>query len=255
VTKPFFLLVPGWARLPLVVLATAAAVIASQAVISGAFSMSRQAMQLGFLPPLSVRQTSRHEVGQIYLPVVNAAMFSAVLMLMLIFQSSQRLATAYGVSVTVALLIDTVLLLVVAEALFGWRTWQLAVAAIAFGGTEATFLAANMTKVFHGGWLPLVIAAVMFTVMTTWQKGARHRHRYAEPGRGAARRVRPAAARHPGHAGAGHRHLPAPHQGDHPAGTASQRQAQPGPARARHHRVGHHPERPPRSGRSADQRR
>jgi KUP system potassium uptake protein len=171
VSNPFFLLVPGWARLPLVILATAATVIASQAVISGAFSMTRQAIQLGFLPPLSVRQTSEHEAGQIYLPVVNAGMFAAVLVLMLAFQSSQGLATAYGVSVTGALLIDTLLLLVVARSLFQWSTWQLVLAAVMFGGTEVTFLAANLTKVFHGGWLPLLIAAVMFTVMTTWQKG------------------------------------------------------------------------------------
>ncbi|HWH99290.1 MAG TPA: KUP/HAK/KT family potassium transporter, partial [Propionibacteriaceae bacterium] len=171
VSNPFFLLVPGWARLPLVILATAATVIASQAVISGAFSMTRQAIQLGFLPPLSVRQTSEHEAGQIYLRVVNAGMFAAVLVLMLAFQSSQGLATAYGVSVTGALLIDTLLLLVVARSLFQWSTWQLVLAAVMFGGTEVTFLAANLTKVFHGGWLPLLIAAVMFTVMTTWQKG------------------------------------------------------------------------------------
>jgi KUP system potassium uptake protein len=171
VSNPFFLLVPGWARLPLVVLATAATVIASQAVISGAFSMTRQAIQLGFLPPLSVRQTSEHAAGQIYLPVVNAGMFAAVLVLILAFQSSQGLATAYGVSVTGALLIDTLLLLVVARSLFQWSTWQLVLAAVMFGGTELTFLAANLTKVFHGGWLPLLIAAVMFTVMTTWQKG------------------------------------------------------------------------------------
>jgi KUP system potassium uptake protein len=171
ISSPFFLLVPGWARLPLVMLATAATVIASQAVISGAFSMSRQAMQLGFLPPLTVRHTSGREVGQIYLPAVNAMMFVAVLLVMLTFQSSQGLATAYGVSVTGALLIDTMLLLVVARTLFHWPTWKLAIAAVAFGGTEAMFLAANLTKVFHGGWLPLLIAAVTFTVMTTWQKG------------------------------------------------------------------------------------
>ncbi len=171
VTNPFFFLVPGWARLPMVLLATAATVIASQAVISGAFSMSRQAMQLGFLPPLTVRQTSEQEAGQVYLPAVNAGMFVAVLALMLTFGSSQRLATAYGVSVTGALLIDTVLLLSVARALWGWPTWKLVLAAIAFGGTEATFLCANLTKVTHGGWLPLLIASVMFTLMTTWQRG------------------------------------------------------------------------------------
>ncbi|HST48071.1 KUP/HAK/KT family potassium transporter, partial [Jatrophihabitans sp.] len=169
--NPFFLLLPGWSRLPMVVLATAATVIASQAVISGAFSLSRQAMQLGLLPPLTVRQTSEREGGQIYLPAVNAALFVGVLVLMLGFQSSARLATAYGVSVTGALVVDTLLLLLVARVLWQWQPWKLAVAAVAFGGVECTFLAANLSKVAHGGWLPLVIAGGVFTVMTTWRRG------------------------------------------------------------------------------------
>ncbi len=171
VRSPFFLLLPEWAQLPMVFLATAATVIASQAVISGAFSLSRQATQLGLLPPVSVRQTSEHASGQVYLPGVNALLFVGVLVVMLAFRSSERLATAYGVSVTGALLIDTVLLLVVARVLWHWRPWQLALAAVAFGAVEATFLAANMSKVAHGGWLPLVIAASVFTVMTTWRRG------------------------------------------------------------------------------------
>jgi KUP system potassium uptake protein len=169
VANPFFLLLPGWARLPMVVLATAATVIASQAVISGAFSLSRQAMQLGLLPPVRVRQTSEHEGGQIYLPGVNALLFAGVLVVMLTFRSSQRLATAYGVSVTGALIVDTALLLLVARV--RWRPWRLALAAVAFGGIELTFLSANLSKVAHGGWLPLLIAVVVFTVMTTWRRG------------------------------------------------------------------------------------
>jgi KUP system potassium uptake protein len=168
---PFFLLYPSWARLPIVLLATAATVIASQAVISGAFSLSRQAMQLGLLPPLSVRQTSEHEGGQIYLPGVNAMLFVGVLVLMVAFGTSARLATAYGVSVTGALVIDTVLLLLVARVLWHWPPWKLALAAVAFGLMEVTFLAANLSKVAHGGWLPLLIAAAVFTVMTTWRRG------------------------------------------------------------------------------------
>ena len=168
---PFFLLFPHWARLPMVVLATAATVIASQAVISGAFSLSRQGMQLGLLPPLTVRQTSEHEGGQIYLPGVNAGLLVGVLVLMLSFGSSQRLATAYGVSVTGALVVDTVLLLLVARVLWHWPAWKLALAGVAFGVAEVTFLAANLSKVAHGGWLPLLIAAVVFTVMTTWRRG------------------------------------------------------------------------------------
>jgi KUP system potassium uptake protein len=128
-------------------------------------------MQLGLLPPLAVRQTSEHEGGQIYLPGVNAGLLVGVLVLMLAFESSQRLATAYGVSVTGALVVDTVLLLLVARVLWRWPPWKLALAAVAFGLVELTFLAANLSKVAHGGWLPLLIAAVVFTVMTTWRRG------------------------------------------------------------------------------------
>ena len=171
VSSPFYLLAPSWGQLPMVLLATAATVIASQAVISGAYSLSRQAVQLGLLPPVTVRQTSEHEGGQIYLPGVNAALFVGVMAVMLTFRSAERLATAYGVSVTGALVIDTILMLVVARVLWHWQPWKLALAAVAFGGVEVTFLAANLSKVAHGGWLPLLIAIVLFTVMTTWRRG------------------------------------------------------------------------------------
>ena len=169
--NPFFLLLPGWARLPMVVLATAATVIASQAVISGAFSVTRQAIQLGFLPAMTVRQTSRHEGGQIYLPAVNGALFVGVLTLMFAFGSSTRLATAYGFAVTGALLIDTVLMLFVARAGWHWGWGKIVLAAVVFGGIELAFFTGNLVKIFHGGWLPLLIATVVFTVMTTWQRG------------------------------------------------------------------------------------
>jgi KUP system potassium uptake protein len=171
VSSPFFLLFPDWAHVPVIVLATAATVIASQAVISGAYSLTRQAVQLGLLPPVTVRQTSEHESGQIYLPGVNALLFAGVMLVMLSFRSSERLATAYGVSVTGALVIDTVLMLVVARVLWDWAPWKLTLAAVAFGGVELTFLTANLSKVAHGGWLPLLIALVVFTVMTTWRRG------------------------------------------------------------------------------------
>ncbi len=171
ISSPFFLLMPSWARLPMVVLATAATVIASQAVISGAFSVSRQAGQLGLLPPLTVRQTSAESAGQVYLPAVNAALFLGVLTLMVLFRSSQKLATAYGVSVTGALLVDTILLIIVARAYWQWATWKLVLIGVVFGLTEFTFFAANLTKIARGGWLPLLIATLVFTVMTTWQRG------------------------------------------------------------------------------------
>ncbi len=169
--NPFFLLLPGWAQLPMVVLATGATVIASQAVISGAFSLSRQAMQLGLVPPLTVHQTSEREGGQIYLPAVNALLFVGVLAVMLTFGSSQALATAYGVSVTGALVVDTGLLLLVAPLLWHWRPWKVLLAGLAFGGLEVTFLAANLSKVIHGGWVPVLIALTVLTVMTTWRRG------------------------------------------------------------------------------------
>ena len=169
--NPFFLLLPSWARLPMVVLATAATVIASQAVISGAFSLSRQAMQLGLLPPVTVRQTSEHSGGQIYLPGVNAVLFVGVLAVTLTFRSSARLATAYGVSVTGALVVDTLLLLLVGRVLWKWPLWKVLLAAVAFGGVEVTFLAANLSKVARGGWLPLLVAVGVFTVMATWRRG------------------------------------------------------------------------------------
>jgi len=171
ISNPFYLLLPGWGRIPMVVLATAATVIASQAVISGAFSVSRQASQLGLLPPLTVRQTSDESAGQVYLPAINTALFVGVLALMLIFRSSARLATAYGVSVTGALIVDTVLLMFVARTRWRWGAPRLVLVAIVFGLVELTFFAANITKILHGGWLPVLIAILVFTLMSTWHRG------------------------------------------------------------------------------------
>jgi KUP system potassium uptake protein len=173
VANPFYLLAPDWARLPLVVLATGATVIASQAVISGAFSVSRQAVRLGFLPHLTIRHTSTRESGQIYVPAVNWLLFGGVLVLIVTFRSSSRLATAYGLAVTGTLLLTTTLFLLYAATAWHWARWKLVLAGVVFGGTELTYLAANLTKIVHGGWLPLVIAAVVVTVMTTWQRGRR----------------------------------------------------------------------------------
>ncbi|MGI8334505.1 potassium transporter Kup [Actinomadura scrupuli] len=173
IANPFFLLFPGWARLPMVVLATAAAVIASQSVITGAFSVSRQAVRLGFLPYLRIRHTSPREMGQVYVPAVNWTLFAGVLALMLGFRSSGRLATAYGVAVTATFVITTTLFLIVARARWKWAGWKLVLVAVVIGGAEVTFFAANLTKVVHGGWLPLLIAVSVFTIMQTWQRGGR----------------------------------------------------------------------------------
>jgi KUP system potassium uptake protein len=171
VTNPFFLLVPNWGRIPMVGLATVATVIASQAVISGAFSMSRQAAQLGFLPGLTVRHTSEQSIGQIYVPVINWGLFVAVVVLTIGFGSSARLGSAYGVAVSGTFVITTVLFLVVARLRWRWPAWAIALASTVFLTVEVTFFVANLTKVPHGGWLPLAIAAGVFTVMTTWHRG------------------------------------------------------------------------------------
>ncbi|MDT4893917.1 MAG: system potassium uptake protein [Pseudonocardiales bacterium] len=173
VANPFFQLAPNWGRIPLVVLATMATVIASQAVISGAFSVTRQAMRLGFLPRVTVRQTSSEESGQIYVPAVNWLLFGGVLVLTLSFRSSSRLATAYGLAVTGTLLLTTTLFLILAGAGWHWPRRRLVAIGVVFGGVELTFFAANLTKVAHGGWLPLLIGVIVVTVMLTWQRGRR----------------------------------------------------------------------------------
>jgi KUP system potassium uptake protein len=170
-SNPFYLLLPHWARIPMVVLATAATVIASQAVISGAFSVSRQALRLGFLPHLRIRHTSAEQEGQVYVPGVNWGLLAAVLVLVFTFRSSNKLATAYGVAVTGTFLITTALLLVVASAHWHWPAWRLWALGILFGLVELTFFSANLLKVHEGGWITLLIAAAVFTVMTTWQRG------------------------------------------------------------------------------------
>src|SRR3954453_9472806 len=171
VDNPFFLLFPHWARLPMVFLATLATVIASQAVISGAFSVTRQAVQLGFLPRLTILHTSRHEVGQVYVPAVNWGIFVAVVALVVGFGSAEHLASAYGIAVTGTLAIDTVLFFVVVRMLWHKPLWLVILGAGAFLTVDLTFFAANLPKVLHGGWFPLLIALVIFVVLTTWQRG------------------------------------------------------------------------------------
>lgn len=168
---PFFLLAPGWAQWPLVVLATMATVIASQAVISGAYSVTRLAERLGFLPRLTVHHTSPSQGGQIYLPMVNWVLYAGVILLMLGFRSSERLATAYGLAVVCTLIITSALFVLFARSAWRWPVAGLAVLWVLFSVLELTFLAANLTKVAHGGWLPLVIALVMVTLMLTWGRG------------------------------------------------------------------------------------
>jgi KUP system potassium uptake protein len=171
IANPFFLLLPAWARVPMVILATVATVIASQAVISGAFSVTRQAVQLGFLPRLTIRQTSDSEVGQVYVPAINRILVVAVVAIVVSFGSSSALASAYGVAVTGTFILNTILFLAVARLLWHTRKRLIALGAAVFLTVEVTFFAANLTKIVHGGWLPLAIAAVAFTILMTWRKG------------------------------------------------------------------------------------
>ena len=169
--NPFYRLAPEWLLYPLVALATLATVIASQAVISGAFSVSRQAMQLGFLPRIEVQFTSEKAQGQVYLPGVNWGLFVAVIILVLGFQTTDNLAAAYGIAVTGDMVITSVLATFVAAKSWGWG-WGRSIALFAvFLSVELTFLFANVLKIPHGGWFPLVAGAMIFLVMTTWKRG------------------------------------------------------------------------------------
>jgi KUP system potassium uptake protein len=171
ISSPFFLLAPAWARLPMVVLATAATVIASQAVITGAYSVASQAAQLGYLPRLRIAHTSESTVGQIYVPWINWLLMVSVLTLVFAFRSSVALAFAFGMAVTGTITITTLLFFYVAR--LRWRTplWLLGIGAFVLLGVDLLFVAANLTKLVHGAWLPLLIGLTAFTIMTTWQRG------------------------------------------------------------------------------------
>ena len=169
--NPFFLLIPAWSQIPMVFLATFATVIASQAVISGAFSVTRQAVQLGFLPRLTIHHTSDEEVGQVYSPAVNRILLVAVAALVIGFGSSAALAAAYGIAVTGTLAIDSILFFVVVRMIWKKPLPLVLVGAAAFLFVDLSFFSANINKVVHGGWFPLSIALIVFVVLTTWQRG------------------------------------------------------------------------------------
>ncbi|MBS1889545.1 MAG: potassium transporter Kup [Actinobacteria bacterium] len=173
ISNPFFLLIPHWGRVPMVVLATVATVIASQAVISGAFSVTKQAIQLGFLPRLQIRHTSASEIGQVYLPAVNWFLLIAVVALVVGFGSSTKLGSAYGIAVTGTITADTLLFLVIARALWRKPRWQVAIFAAVFFTVDLAFLGANLTKTAHGGWFPLSVGVVLFAILSTWRRGSR----------------------------------------------------------------------------------
>jgi KUP system potassium uptake protein len=171
ISNPFFLLVPGWGRVPMVILATVATVIASQAVISGAFSVTLQAAQIGYLPRLRIDHTSEQQAGQIYVPWINWALCVAVLALVFTFRTSTALAYAYGVAVTGTITITTLLFFYIARQRWRWPLWRVIPIAALLLTVDGLFFAANLTKLPHGAWLPLAIGILVFTVLTTWQKG------------------------------------------------------------------------------------
>ena len=171
ISNPFFLLAPGWARLPMVLLATVATVIASQAVISGAFSVAHQAGQLGYLPRLRIQYTSEKVMGQIYVPWINWLLLVSVLTLVLAFRSSAALAYAYGTAVTGTISITTLLFFYYARHRWRWPLWIVLAGGGILLAIDLLFFAANLTKVTHGAWLPLLIGITIFIIFTTWQRG------------------------------------------------------------------------------------
>ncbi|MES2001048.1 MAG: potassium transporter Kup [Pseudomonadota bacterium] len=173
VANPFYLMAPEWARLPLVFIATAATIIASQAVISGAFSVTHQAIQLGFLPRLRTEHTSEKAAGQIYVPAVNWGLLIMVVLLVVGFRQSTSLASAYGIAVSGTMLITTVMLAVLIFQVWRWNRVLATLTIALFAVVDLTFFASNLAKIFDGGWVPLVIAAIIFTLLTTWATGRR----------------------------------------------------------------------------------
>ncbi len=171
VDNPFYLLAPSWARYPLLILATMAAIIASQAIISGSFSLTRQAVQLGYFPRLLVRHTSAREIGQIYVPLVNWLLMIATIAVVVGFQNSSNVASAYGVALTATMLITTVLASVVTRRLWGWKLWQSIAVTAVFLTADIAFFGSMIVKLFAGGWFPLAVGALVFTIMTTWYRG------------------------------------------------------------------------------------
>jgi len=169
--NPFYLLAPKWALYPLVVLATIATVIASQAIISGVFSLTSQAIQLGYLPRMEIVHTSRAEMGQIYMPAVNWGVMLATIVLVLGFQSSSNLAGAYGVAVSTTMLITTLLAYVVARDRLHWSVLTAGLVTVGFLIADCAFFGANLFKIANGGWFPLVVAGAVFIIMTTWRRG------------------------------------------------------------------------------------
>jgi len=173
IENPFFLMYPDWALMPMVLLATVATVIASQAVITGAYSLTQQAIQLGLLPRFEIRHTSAMQVGQIYMPRVNALLLIGVLLLVVLFRSSSALASAYGIAVTGTMVVTALMAGVVIFRSWRWPLWAAVLLIAPFLLIDLTFLGANLLKVFEGGWMPLALGGLVMVVMYTWRRGSR----------------------------------------------------------------------------------
>jgi KUP system potassium uptake protein len=187
IENTFYLLYPGWALVPVVILATAATVVASQAVITGAFSVTRQAIQLGLLPRFAIKHTSESMAGQIYLPRVNWIMLTAVLLIVVLFRNSSNLASAYGVAISAQMIIESLIAFFVIWRMWGWRLWQVVIVIVPFLFLEQAFFAANTLKIFQGAWVTLAMSAVLVLIMFSWVRGSRilaknTRHHEAELG-------------------------------------------------------------------------
>src|SRR6202008_855434 len=173
IENPFFLMFPEWALIPMVGLATVATVIASQAVITGAYSLTRQAIQLGLIPRFEIQHTSEAHSGQIYIPKINLMLFLAVMLLVLLFRSSSALASAYGIAVTRTMVVTAMMGFVVVWKVWKWSPVAAAALIAPFLFLDLTFLAANLLKVFEGGWVPLLLGGVVMLMMYTWRRGSR----------------------------------------------------------------------------------
>ena len=171
IANPFFYLAPHALLVPLVILATVATVVAAQAVISGAFSLTQQAIQLGYLPRMNILHTSEKVRGQIYVPTINWLLYVAVLLLVVGFGSSVSLAAAYGIAVTGTMGATTILAYIVTRRVWRWPAWQSALVVVPLLAIDLAFFAANLLKIHHGGWFPLLLATLLYTVMTTWDRG------------------------------------------------------------------------------------
>jgi KUP system potassium uptake protein len=168
---PFWRMAPGVIYWPILILATLATVIASQAVITGAFSMTQQAVQLNLVPRIDIKRTSETQAGQIFVPVVNSLLMVGVLVLLVVFQDSHRLASAYGIAVTGAMFVDTLIAFVIARRVWKWTRWQTALLVVPLALVDVTFISSNLLKIPDGAWLPLVFGMALVTVMLTWNRG------------------------------------------------------------------------------------